>query len=290
VPDIEPIKIVSYLYSTQLCLLALVLVATSLALADGVPLPNYTPSDLVKQANAPISSMLQLRFQDAYSPSWHGVSGQGNAFGISVTAPLPEFRLIPVAQLSLLRIPVALTVPTQPTGFGDISLVALPVLRASKYFVAGVGPILVFPTATVPTLGQGKWQAGPAASAAWSTREWMIGVLVENPISFAGDANRRAVNQLYVQPFLSVGLGDGWFLRSEPQMIIDWETHEQLIPIDLGFGRVFNIGRQSVSAFIEPGWTVAYDGPAPRYSISFNFVLLYPDFWLRNGSFFNFAK
>jgi len=256
----------------------------------GSPRRRSSPSELHPKRVGQTGQCTHLQYASGQipgSPAWHGVAGQGNAFGISVTAPFPEFRLLPVAQLSLLRIPAVLTFPTQPTGFGDLSLVDLPVLRASHNFVAGVGPILVFPTATVPALGQGKWQAGPAASAAWSTREWLIGVLVENPISFAGDPNRRAVNQMYVQPFLSVGLGGGWFLRSEPQMIIDWETHQQLLPIDLGFGRVFNIGRQSVSAFIEPGWTIAYDGPAPRYSISFNFVLLYPDFWIHNASFFN---
>ena len=50
--------------------------------AEGDPTPPES-SDLVKQANAPISSILQVRFQDSYVPKFTGVSGQGNTFSIA---------------------------------------------------------------------------------------------------------------------------------------------------------------------------------------------------------------
>jgi hypothetical protein len=84
---------------------------------------------------------------------------------------------------------------------------------------------------------------------------------------------------MYLQPFLSWTFGAGWFLRSEPQMILDWKTHKQLLPVNLGFGRVFNLAGQDVSAFVEPGWNISHDGPSPRYFINLGFSLLYPDFW-----------
>lgn len=33
-------------------------------------------------------------------------------------------------------------------------------------------------------------------------------------------------------------LGDGWFVRSQPQMVFNWKTGKQLMPIDLGVWRV----------------------------------------------------
>jgi hypothetical protein len=266
--------------------LAFVCATAPATFADGSS-PNAITTELVKQANAPISSMLQVRLQDSYSPVWQKVPGQGNAFGISVTAPFREFRLLPFPQLSLLKIPAILTFPTQPTGLGDVSFLDLPVFRFSHDFVCGVGPTFAFPTATVAALGQGKWQVGPAGAIAWAPRQWLIGVLAQNPISVGGDPNRPAVNQLLVQPFLSYAFGEGWFVRSEPQMVIDWRTHKQLLPVNLGFGRVFKIGGQDVSAFIEPGWTISYDGPAPHYFIGYNFVFLFPDFWKTRMNFFN---
>lgn len=245
---------------------------------DGDPGGPAQP-DLVKQANAPISSILQVRFQDSYAPQWTDVPGQGNTFSIAVTMPLPEYRLLPFPQLSLLTLPVAVTVPGGVTGFGDVRLTDIAVLEAGSSVLWGAGLTLVFPTATAPETGQGKWQAGPAAAIAFAPENWLVGVLAQNPISFAGDRNRADVNALFLQPFAVYQLGHGWFIRSQPQMIFNWKSGKQVLPLDLGVGRVFTIGRQTVNVFVEPFWNISHDGPAPRYGITFGMSLLYPNFW-----------
>jgi hypothetical protein len=251
--------------------------------ADNGNAMSPTQSDLVNQANAPISSIFQIRLQDAYAPAFQGqLRGQGNFFSIAVGMPLPAYRLLPIPQLSLLTIPAAVTLPLplgSLTGFGDIRFVDLAVIDAGHRLLFGIGPTFVFPTANDPTTGQGKWQAGPAAAVAFVPRGWLFGVLAQNPISFAGDATRPAANALFLQPFITYQLGHGWFVRSEPQMIFDWETNKHLLPIDAGVGRVFKIGPQYVNCFVEPAWNVSHDGPAPRYAITFGFSLLYPNFW-----------
>lgn len=264
---------------------AVFLLHCAAARADSNSSSTTVSNDLVKQSNAPISSILQLRFQDTYSPSWQGLPGQGNAVSLAITAPLPEYRILPIPQLSLLKIPMEVTIPTQPTGFGDISFLDLAVIRLRHDFVLGVGPTFVFPTANHVSLGQGKWQIGPAAAFAWAPRNLLIGVLAQNPISFAGDSSRQAVNQLFVQPFISWVFDRGWFVRSEPQMVFDWETRKQLLPINLGFGRVLNIAGQDLSLFVEPGWNISHDGPSPRYFVNFGLILLYPNFWERKHYF-----
>src|SRR5207249_3603561 len=73
--------------------------------------------DLVNQANAPISSILQLRLQDTWVPEIAQVRGQANTFSVAVTMPLPKYRLLPLPQLSLLTIPAVNTLPDGSTGF-----------------------------------------------------------------------------------------------------------------------------------------------------------------------------
>lgn len=257
--------------------------AAGVARADSGTAPPPSQSDLVNQANAPISSLFQVRLQDAYAPAFQGaLRGQGNLFSIAIGMPLPQYRLLPFPQLSLLTIPAAVTLPLplgSQTGLGDIRFVDLAVLDAGHSLLFGVGPTFVFPTANNLTTGQGKWQVGPAAAVAFVPRNWLFGVLAQNPISFAGDSTRPAANALFLQPFITYQLGYGWFLRSEPQMIFDWETNKQQLPIDAGVGRVFKVGPQYVNTFVEPAWNVSGDGPAPRYAITFGFSLLYPDFW-----------
>jgi hypothetical protein len=260
-------------------------IAASVAQADSGTVPTLSQSELVNQANAPISSIFQIRLRDAYAPAFQGaLRGQGNFFSIAVGMPLPQYRLLPFPQLSLLTIPAAVTLPLPDpigtiTGFGDIRFVDLAILDAGHSLLFGIGPTFVFPTASDITTGQGKWQAGPAAAAAFAPRNWLFGILAQNPISFAGDRTRPEANALFLQPFITYQLGHGWFIRSEPQMIFDWETNKQQLPIDLGIGRVFKIGPQYVNSFVEPAWNVSADGPAPRYAMTFGFALLYPNFW-----------
>jgi hypothetical protein len=246
--------------------------------SDDAPTPSPQET-LVKQANAPISSILQLRLQDSYLPEFSGVRGQGNTLTATVTMPLPKYRLLPLPQLSLLSAPVAVTLPDGSTGFGDVHFLDIAVLDAGHRILWGVGPSFVFPTATKPTTGQGKWQAGPAAAIAISPERWLVGVLAQELISFGGAPERADVNALYLQPFVTYQLGAGWFVRSQPQMIFNWETSREQVPLDLGAGRVFDLGGQHVSCFVEPFWNITHDGPAPRYGFTFGITFLYPNFW-----------
>lgn len=243
--------------------------------------PSKAPAapNLVKQANAPISSILQFRMQDDFAPKYEGRDGEGNIFTLAVTMPLPKYRLLPFPQLSLLTVPAAITPPDESTDFGDIRLVNIAVFQPHDLFLWGIGPTLVFPTAGNDWTGQGKWQAGPAVAAAFSPERWLVGFIARNPISFAGDDDRADVNVLLLQPFVTYQLGGGWFLRSQPQMIFNWESDKQMVPIDLGFGRFFQVGRQRINVFVEPYWNAAGDEPAPEYGFIFGIGLLYPNFW-----------
>jgi hypothetical protein len=260
-------------------LLASTLFAREAHAEDREPSRPREQPNLVRQANAPISNIFQLRMQDSYLPEFEDVEGQGNVFTLSMTMPLPSHRMLPRPQLSVLTVPTAVTLPNGTTGFGDIRFLNIVVVGPGPRFVWGIGPSFVFPTASEPTTGEGKWQVGPAAAVAFVRERWSIGAVAQNPFSFAGDREREHTNALALLPFATYQLGGGWFLRSQPQMLFNWKTGGQIVPLDLGAGRLFRIGRQNVSAFVEPFWNVVTDGPTPGYGFLFGIALLYPDFW-----------
>jgi hypothetical protein len=237
------------------------------------------PPALVKQASAPISNILQLRLQEAFVPEFTGARGQANVLTMAVTMPLPRYRLLPFPQLSLLTLPVAVTSPSGTTGFGDVRFLDIAVLDAGHRVLWGVGPVAVFPSASRPESGQGKWQLGPAAAIAFNPERWLVGALAQNPISFAGSRNRADTNTLVLQPFVTYQLGQGWFVQTQPQMVFNWKSGRQVLPIDAGVGRVFDVGGQPVSCFVESFWNASTDGPTPTYGLIFGFSLLYPNFW-----------
>jgi hypothetical protein len=206
-------------------LLAVVLGASGALAEDDRPSVS-AQSDLVKAANAPLSSILQLRLQDSFAPQFWAEHGRGNTFSLAVTMPLPEYRLLPFPQLSLLTLPAAVTVPDGVTGFGDVRLADIAVLDPGHSVLFGFGATLVFPTASTAVTGQGKLQAGPAAAIAFAPRNCLLGVFSQNPISFAGDPKRADTNALFLQPFVTYQVGHGWFIRSQPQMLFDWKSGE----------------------------------------------------------------
>ena len=248
--------------------------------ADAQPGGTAAATNLVTQANAPLSTILQLRFQDTYQPEFENVDEDGNVFTFSITMPLPRYRrLLPLPQLSLLSIPAAVTTPGGETGFGDMRFTNVAILDPGRAVLVGVGAALVFPTATEPETGQEKWQAGPAVAMAYAPKNWSIGFLAQNPISFAGDDDRLDVNALFLQPFITYQLGKGWFVRSVPQMLFNWESDEEIVPLDLGAGRVVRIGGQTVNFFVEPFWSPINSENGPKYGFTVGVGLLYPNFW-----------
>ena len=94
-------------------------------------------------------------------------------------------------------------------------------------------------------LGQGKWGAGPTAAALTIQGPWVVGALINNVWSFAGDGKRKAVNQMLLQPIISYNLPGGWYVNSIPMITADWKAdagERWTVPIGGGVGRILRIG------------------------------------------------
>src|SRR5258708_17671216 len=133
-------------------------IGETIAQADSGNSASPSQTDVVNQANAPISNLFQVRLQDSYAPAFQGqLRGQGNFFSVAVGMPLPAYRLLPLPQLSLLTVPVAATLPLplgSMTGFGDIRFVDIAVIDAGHSLLFGIEPTFAFPTACDPATGQ----------------------------------------------------------------------------------------------------------------------------------------
>ena len=75
----------------------------------------------------------------------------------------------------------------------------------------GFGPTFLLPTATAPKLGQGKWGSGPSLVLVVQPKHWTKGFLSNNIWSFAGNQQRRHVNQFLTQYFLNYNM-DHWLV------------------------------------------------------------------------------
>ena len=143
------------------------------------------------------------------------------------------------------------------TGVGDLQLFDLFTFKQS-WGRWGFGPALVFPTASANALGSGKWQAGPSFALIYTgIKNLTAGGIVQNPISFAGDANRPNVNNMIITPTFTFNLKEGWFVgMSDYNWNFNWEDGgAATIPLGIQVGKVITIGRQPVSLSVEAGGT-----------------------------------
>jgi hypothetical protein len=263
---------------------AAVAAATLLATAPLSAAPAWADGDAPASSgrsdpNNPTAPLVQLQIQDWYNTRLSGIDGESNLLLVRPVLPFAAFGSIP-SEIARPAIPI-ITTPDGRTALGDISGLDLFFVVDKPTLRFGIGPSVILPTATYRKAGQGLWQAGPAAAVVYTGQPGLLlGLLVQNPVSFTGPHDRGHASELATQPIVVKNLSDGWFLRFDPIVTTDWAHHGgTTIPLNLGVGRVFELGQQRINAYVQPEWTVQRprDAPqTPRFTLRFAFHLLYP--------------
>ena len=84
----------------------------------------------------------------------------------------------------------------------------------------------------------------------YKTGPWLLGTLIGQYWSVAGDSSRPDVSAGYIQPFVNYDLPDGWYLTTSPLMTVNWngKSGEQWrVAVGVGAGKVLSIGRQRMN-------------------------------------------
>lgn len=156
--------------------------------------------------------------------------------------------------------------PFNATGLGDLILLDVVTVK-TKWGQAGFGPGVLMPTASTPTLGFGKWCAGPIGIVVYSKiKKLQLGLLAQQFYSFAGDSNRADQNFMYLQPQIIKLFDKGYFIQTFPIMKLDWKNHTYTVPVNLMFGKAFAKDR---SMFIGPQY-VTNGSTQGAWTIQFN--------------------
>jgi hypothetical protein len=142
--------------------------------------------------------------------------------------------------------------PDTRNGIGDILFSAFLSPRGEGKWIWGAGPVVSLPTGSPKyLLSSGQWAAGPTGVVVFMDGPWVAGCLANNIWSFAGDSNRRPVNQMTLQPFVNYNLGHGWFINSVPLITANWLAPNKrdvwTLPVGGGGGRLIKFGRLPVS-------------------------------------------
>jgi hypothetical protein len=252
---------------------------------DNLPQGDEPEQTLKQKALDPTANLKQLRISNRFIPSTFDREGYANFLVPEIFYPVPQSQTIPVRQIFGLSFPI-ITAPGGPTEFSDMRFFDIFVFGArhkktGNWFRWGLGPTFVFPTATADGFGAKKWQIGPIAAAIYSAKSWQIALLVENPISFAGDSNVPDVNRLFWVPIWIYWLPKQWYLgiQGTPKSV-NWENDAALtFPLSLRLGNLTRFGRRAVNVFVEPEYTAIHDDniPVPEWSVRLGINFLFPE-------------
>lgn len=145
------------------------------------------------------------------------------------------------------------------TAFGDISLFQLvsPSPQLAGNWLLGLGPTWIFPTAASNFTGSGKYQVGPAGIAGYLSDKWILGALVQNWWSFAGEDSRPGAASMNLQPIASYFLPDAWSIGYSGSILANWKNASSdtfTVPIGVSIAKVVKLGKLPVRIALGGQW------------------------------------
>ena len=202
--------------------------------------------------------------------------------------------LAPDAILSSPSFSSALADPyDRTTGFGDLVYIGLLAPKQSikidatgGMLIWGVGPTMMFPTASEAVLGTGKFSLGPAAVAGYLGSEWTFGLFPQHWWSVGGNPQRAAVSVTNLQYFLYYAPPwdpkAQWRIGMSPNITINWKARgdKVTVPVGLGIGRMFSIGLLPVRVDVEAEYAVIHpdDKAGSRWDVRLYLTPVLPTF------------
>lgn len=135
--------------------------------------------------------------------------------------------------------------PAENYKFGSSDLVSqiLFIPPRNGHFDIGFGVQFMFPLGSDTQFGRGKYIIAPVFGAVYVPSSLpkgsFCGCILRNEFSYAGNENRRDVNELVIQPYFNLMLPDRWFIATAPGMRINWEQNNSFfLPVDLTVGKL----------------------------------------------------
>ena len=246
------------------------------------PVGAQDDSDLAKKTQNPVADIISVPFENNIN---FGTGPHHDVQYILNIQPVIPFRLTDEWNLISRTIAPLVYQPElapgvgETFGLGDIQQSFFLSPAKPGAVIWGAGVVLQFPTASDDTLGQGKWGIGPTLAALTIQGPWVIGTLINNVWSYAGDRDRKAVNQMLLQPFVNYNLPGGWYVNSVPKITADWEAHRSdrwTVPIGGGVGKILRIGQLPLDAQLGAYYTVVRPDNGPQWALRAQLQFVFP--------------
>jgi hypothetical protein len=238
--------------------------------------------DLAKKAQNPIANLISLPFQNNTNFEWGPDEKTQNVLNIQPVWPFElskDWNLITRTILPVVSQPGLVSGQDREIGLGDTTFTGFFSPVADGDFTWGVGPVVLFPTATDDRLGSDKWGLGPSVVLLATPGKWVVGSLFSQVWSIAGSGDED-VSLFTWQYFINYNLPDSWYLTTAPIMTANWEADRGsqvwTVPVGGGIGKIVRLGRQPINLSVQGFYNVVRPDVLGRWSLRLQVQLLFP--------------
>ena len=232
-------------------------------------------SDLAKQAQNPIANLISLPLQNNTNFNVGPDNRTQNILNVQPVYPVSlgdNWNLITRTILPVMSQPLA--DGDRENGLGDATFTGFFSPKDSGKLTWGVGPVVLIPTSTDDSLGNGDWGGGLSAVFLGMPGNWVVGSLFSNV--WAND-----LNLFTWQYFINYNIpnGNGLYLTSAPIMTANWDADSDdrwTIPLGGGVGKIFKIGRQPVNGQVSAYYNVEKPDFGADWQLRLQLQFLFP--------------
>lgn len=258
--------------------------ASGAAWAQSEPPPADANSaqELAKQLSNPVASLISVPFQENLDFGiGTGSDGFKSTLNIQPVVPVqlgPKWNLIIRTILPLVYQNDVTGPGADQSGTGDVtqSFFFSPAKPGANGIIWGIGPALLYPTASNSLLGGEKWGAGPTGLILKQAGKNTFGLLANHIWSYAGDDDRADVSATFLQPFFSHTTTKATTYGINLEASYDWKGDHWVVPVNLSISQLTKIGKQRVS--VGGGFKYYLEKPdgGPDWGLRLVLTFLFP--------------
>jgi hypothetical protein len=246
---------------------------------------GQSEEELAKAAQNPVANLISVPFQNNTNFGLGTFDRVQNVLNIQPVYPINAGKVNVITRTiaPVVYQPDLAAASGGTFGLGDINATAFITPAAPGRVMWGAGPILSVPSGSDAKLTSGKWGAGPSALVLAMPGRWVLGLLVNNVWSVAGDENRADVNAMLVQYFANYNLPDGWYLSSSPIITANWKAGSDdrwTVPFGAGVGKLHRFGKLPVNLSAHGYYNVVHpesvDVPYADWTLRVQVQFLFP--------------